>query len=324
MQTIQYFPDPDDVLPETSNLSWRARLFWTVVFFGPATYFGFRGDYIAAAMTAIAGFSAFAGYRTGVFSIFASMVAIAAAVAFAPAIGMENAYRFSQWFGLTGLANRFLSIGVVGLAIGLFVMFCLWFILGSIVRRRRTLDRWNRRFGFTLGIAQGVVGLACFIGGVLVMEPIELKRVGTRDPADTRGQIASKLILSTAEATRQSVIGPYLVKYNPLAMVPQLNKVEEFGRTATVLGNPAKMQELLDAPEIQELRQKPEVRKLVNQLNSDPEVREIVQSGQAMTPSMAMTLLNHPAVMELIDQPGFLEQATKAIQKAIPTPGMVR
>ena len=46
----------------------------------------------------------------------------------------------------------------------------------------------------------------------------------------------------------------------------------------------------------------------------DPEIRSALHSGRSMDRSMAMMLLNHPAVLELIDQPGFIESATKAIR----------
>jgi hypothetical protein len=56
------------------------------------------------------------------------------------------------------------------------------------------------------------------------------------------------------------------------------------------------------------------VRKAVDQLTSDPAIQQILRSGKKMDRSMAMTLMSHPAVMELVDQPGFLEQAAKAIE----------
>lgn len=316
--------DITDQLYESETMSLKMRLFWTAVFFGPATYFGYQGDYIAAALLSVGGFGAFTGYRTGAFAIVASLLAITAAICYSPEIGMTHSYRFTQWFGTTGLANRFLAIGLVGLAIVAVVMFALWMILGRMFRRRPALARLNRRTGFVLGALQGVAGLVFFIGGMLVMEPIETERAETRDPDDTRGRLASRLILSTAAATKQSCLGEVLVKYNPLTQFPQLNKVEQFNQTAEVLSDPVKIQSLMDAPEIAELRQKPEVQRLVSELQSDPKVSEMLQSGSPISAEMAMTLLNHPAVMHLIDTPGFLEQAAQAMRNAMPKPGMVK
>lgn len=319
--TDQYIADQ---LYGPQNMSLKMRFFWTAVFFGPATYFGYQGDYIAAAMLSVGGFGAFTGYRTGAFSMVASLVAITAAICCAPEIGMTHSYRFTEWFGTTGLANRFLAIGLVGLAIGVFVMFILWMILGRMFRRRPVLARLNRRTGFVLGMTQAVAGLVFFIGGILVMEPIETARAENRDSDDTRGQLASRLVLSTAAATKQSCLGEVLVRYNPLTQFPQLNKIQQFNQTAEVLSDPVKIQSLIDAPEIAELRQKPEVQRLVSELQSDPKVSEMLQSGGPVNAEMAMTLLNHPAVMHLIDTPGFMEQAAAAMRNAMPKPGMVK
>lgn len=316
--------DITDQLYESETMSLKMRLFWTLLFFGPASYFGYHGDSITAATLTVGGFGAFTGYRTGAFMMVASLVAISGAVWYAPEIGMANSYRFTDWFGTTGLANRFLAIGVVGLAIGVFVMFALWMILGRMFHRRPALAKLNRRTGFVLGMAQGVAGLVFFVGGMLAMEPIELSRVDQRDADDRRGQFASQVILSTATATRQSHLGEVLVRYNPLTMFPQLNKVEQFDQTAQVLADPAKIQSLIDAPEIAELRQKPEVQRLVSELQADPKLSELLQSGSPINAEMAMTLLNHPAVMHLIDTPGFMEQAAAAMRNAMPKPGLVK
>ncbi|QDT07907.1 Colicin V production protein [Rubripirellula lacrimiformis] len=314
----------DESLLPSPGMSMRWRLIWTALFFGPATYFAIQSDYIAAAIFSVTGFSAFAGYRTGVFSIFASTMAIIAAIAFAPDLGMNHAHRFSQWFGTTGLANRFLSIGVIGVVIAFAVIAVLWFILGRSLARRPALDRANRSLGFTLGIVQGVAGMLFFVGGMLAMEPIQRERLALQDASVESENVASNLILKTAEATRASQLGPYLIRYNPLTLMPELNKVQQFNQTAEVLSNPAKMGQLLNEPEIQALRRRPSVEKLVKELSADPEVSEMLNSGSPMTASTAMTLLSHPAVMELIDQPGFLEEATKAIQKVVPTTGLAR
>ncbi len=316
--------DITDQLYESETMSLKLRLFWTAAFFGPATYFGVQGDYIVAAILSVGGFGAFTGYRTGAFSMVASLLAITAAIVYAPEIGMANSYRFTEWFGTTGLANRFLAIGIVGLAISVGVMFALWMILGRMFRNRPTLARLNRRTGFVMGAVQAVAGLVFFIGGMLVMEPIETARAETRDADDTRGQLASRLILGTAAAAKQSCLGGVLVKYNPLTHFPQLNKVEQFNQTAEVLADPVKMKSLIDAPEIVQLRQKPEVQRLVTELQSDPKVTEMLESGSPINAEMAMTLLNHPAVMNLIDTPGFMEQAAKAMRNAMPKPGIVK
>ena len=93
----------------------RMSLFWRLVlgatFFGPAVCFSFLGDYVLSGICAVTGMAAFSGYRMGAVSILASVGAFAAAIAFAPTLGVAQELRFGSWFGTTGLLNRFASMG---------------------------------------------------------------------------------------------------------------------------------------------------------------------------------------------------------------------
>ena len=53
----------------------RWRLLICLLFYGPAIYFKVDGDYIAAALCAVAGIGAFSGYRAGAVYIFAILAA---------------------------------------------------------------------------------------------------------------------------------------------------------------------------------------------------------------------------------------------------------
>lgn len=301
-----------ETTPTGMRLLWR--LVFCVLFFGPAIYFATDHDYVTAACCAVAGASAFGGYRAGAVSIVTMLLAITTAIAFAPSIGQSQEARFAQWFSTTGLTNRFLAIGVAGALISLIASSLLIMIGGRILKGRPRLDRLNRWIGFGIGGLEGVAATAIFLGGLLILEPIEQERAELRDPGDMRGTLVSKFILTTSEKARASRIGPVLVAYNPFTRIPRLNKVQEVQQSVQVLSDPVKIEGLLHHPTITELQQRPEVRKAVDKLTSDPEIQQILRSGRKMDRSMAMTLLSHPAVMELIDQPGFLEQASKAIE----------
>ena len=292
----------------------RWRLLCCLLFYGPAVYFKLDGDTILAAVCAVAGIGAFSGFRAGAAYIFTLLVAVTAAIALAPSIGVSHEAWMSQWLGTTGLTNRFVSIGVVGLLIAIAVSVVLITIARRVMKDRPRLENADRWVGFGVGGLEGAAAIVLFLGGMLVVEPIELERAKRRDPNDSSGRLVSKLILNSCEMTRESRIGPALVAYNPFSRIPQLNKVEEVQQSVAVLSDPEKIQGLLYHPRIRQLRQRPEVRRVVDQLTSDPEIRSILRSGKRMDRSMAMTLLSHPAVMELVDQPGFIEEASQIIQ----------
>ncbi len=295
------------------KMSLRWRLFFCALFYLPALYCKMSGDYVTAAVLAVAGMGAFGGYRAGALNILTMFVGITAAILFAPALGLEHEETFGQYVGTTGLTNRFLSVGAIGLGITLAVSSFGISLGGKILRSLPRLDSMNRWCGFCIGGLEGAVAIAFFLGGLMVLEPIEQQRAQQRDPDDVRGQVISRFILSTAASAKESRVGPAIVAYNPFIRIPQLNKVEEVQQSVQVLSDPAKIQGLLYHPAIRKLQHRPEVREAVNELTSDPEIREILRSGQKIDRSTAMKLLSHPAVMKLVDQPGFVEEATRVI-----------
>ena len=76
------------------------------------------------------------------------------------------------------------------------------------------------------------------------------------------------------------------------------------------------MNDVFGHPSILNLQQRPEIQKAVAELRSDESINDILTSGKPMDRSAAMTLLNHPAVLNLVDQPGFMEHADKAMEAA--------
>ena len=297
-------------------MSWRCRLLLAALFFGPALYFQLDGDMVLAVFCVVAGLAAFGGYRAGAASILALIVGFAAAIAYAPSIGLAQEWRLSQTIGTTGLTNRFLSIATAGLLIGLLVACIVTWLLQRIFAQRPQLERLNRWIGFGVGAVEGVVAVVFFLGGMMVIEPMERQVGKLRDADDVRGQLVSRFILTTADKTRESHLGPTIAAYNPFVRIPSLNKVEQIQRSVKVLGDPAQIDELLEHPSIQDLQQRPEMRHAMQQLRSDPELNEILQSGRPMSGEAMMTLMNHPAVLELIDQPGFVQEAMKLIQSS--------
>ena len=310
----QHRPIDDLIGYHIVTMAWKWRLFFLISFFGPAAYFGYDGDYVLAAIMAVAGCSAFSGFRIGATAIIASVAAIAAAVTYAPSIGHQHEWRFTEWFGTTGLLNRFVSIGAVGLSITVATSIVAMLVTGKLFRSQPSLSRTNKWLGFMIGGVEGVVASLFLLGGVLILEPIEQQRSAQGANQTESGKRISGLVLKTAQWTRSSEVGPYIQQYNPFVRFPELNKIEQVQKTVQTLSDPQKIERLMRHPEVQRLQSRPEVRTAVEKVMSDPEIRSALHSGTPMNRSIAMTLLNHPAILELIDQPGFLAVATKAIQ----------
>ncbi len=307
--------------PLRPRMSLPARLGFSALFFGTAIFFAVQGDSILAAALAIIGIASFGGYRAGAAYIVGTLIAITVAIMLAPSIGVSQEQRFTQWFGTTGLTNRLLSIGTIGVLISFAVTMIAFTIAGLFLANRPRTDTVNRWIGFAIGGAEGVLVVMLFLGGLLIIEPAERQRADTRDPLDLRGQFVSKWILKITDEIHSSQVGPLLVANNPFLVVPQLNKVQEIQQSVQVLSNPKKIDELIHHPSIEKLQQRAEVQQAVDQLLKDPEVQRILQSGKRLDRAAAMTLMSHPAVLELIDQPGFVEEAYRVIKETkITTP----
>ncbi len=296
-------------------MSLVSRLIWLTLFFATAIFFASQADYVLAVAVAITGIASFGGYRVGAVYILGSLASIAAAVELAPSIGRAQEFRFEQWFGTTGLTNRILSIGTVGVLISFVVSMLVISVAGLFFANRRRMEKTNRWLGFVIGGVQGIAVVLLFLGGLLVLEPIERQRADMRDPLDARGQFVSKWILKITDRTHDSPLGPLIVAYNPFTRIPQLNKVEEIQQSVQVLSDAEKIDRLIHHPSIERLKERPEIRRTIDRLNEDAQVQKILRSGHRIDRAAAMTLLSHPAVLELIDQPVFVEQAYKVIQE---------
>ncbi|MFK8111426.1 MAG: CvpA family protein [Rubripirellula sp.] len=311
--------DANDLAPthaRHAGMNPICRLFLLLLFFGSAGYFAYERDFVLAGLCAFTGVGAFSGYRAGLVYAMTWLAAIGTAILYAPGIGQTYESHFTNLLGTTGLLNRFVSIGIVGVLISFVLSSLAIMVVGRVLRKRPRLDSLNRWMGFAIGGVEGLAMCVCFLGGMLIIEPIEQERAPRRPESDRRGQMVSRLILTTAENTHASRVGHLIESYNPFVRLPQLNKVKEVQQTAEVLSDPAKIDGLLKHPSIQELQQRPEVKTAVAALKSDPKVQNILQSGRPMNREMAISLLSHPAILELVDQPGFLEEASKVIRGA--------
>ena len=308
-QPMESFP-----LADAASMPWKIRIFLLVLFIGPAAYFCHGGDYILAALIALTAISAFSGFRIGATAMFTSVIAITAAIAYAPSIAYPHEFRFTEWFGTTGLLNRIVSVGAVGLAMTVLTSVLAMLVTRGIYRRRPMLDRSNRWLGFWIGGAEGVVLTFLLLGGVLVIEPLEQKRAGQDQRTTNQANQVSTWVLRTADLVHQSELGPYVEKYNPFVQFPELNKIEQVQKSVQVLSDPQKIQRLINHPDVKRLQQRPEVREVVDQVMQDPEIREALSTRGPMNRSIAMTLLNHPAILKLVDQPEFMDAATKVIR----------
>ncbi|QDT11244.1 CvpA family protein [Planctomycetes bacterium K23_9] len=306
---------------EPPRMSWSAWLLLVASAAGAIGYSVYLSDYVVAATVGVVLITAMMGYRMGLSRVVASLGALTVAFMYAPQLGITYENHFFEWFGTTGLLNRIIAISAIGFGIAMLATIVLSMITTRILRSRPRLARLNCWLGFTVGAAEGGLAVLLFLGGLLMVEPMQLQLANADAAAgDSARPVASQqmteVILKVADQTHSSRLGPVIEENNPFEKFEPLKRFDEIQKSVRVLSDPQKINDLLHHPAINNLQERPEIKEAVANLMDDPEIREVLQSGASMDRNTAVQLLSHPAVLELIDRPGFLEEAGKIIRES--------
>lgn len=297
----------------------QERIYWLeiavlLVFFPILLWAMSSRDYVLAVSWCCVVFCGFNGMRSGASGMIGMIVAMAMAVALAPSIGMRYEGEVAKWFGTGGLANRILSISLVGIIMTVVLSLIARQITRQWALRSPTFAQLNRLSGSILGFVQGATAVLLFLGGLVTIEALQRPNSSpTHHPSpDSRSTLLVKLV----HQTRSSRLGPWVEKYNPYERIPQLNHFAELKQSVSMIAEPTKIQRLLDHPEVQRLRNDAQTQQVMQELVGDPEISKILHSGKPIDAPAMVVLMNHPSVLKLIDQPGFLESASKVLQEA--------
>jgi len=271
-------------------------------------------DYVLAVSWCCVVFCGFNGMRSGASGMIGTIAAMAIAVALAPSIGMRYEGEVTKWLGTGGLANRILSISLVGIAVTIGLSLIAKQISRQWILKSPNFAYLNRLSGSILGFLQGGAAVLLFLGGLVTIEAMQRSNVqGTHQ---TNSESRGSLLVNLVQQTRASRLGPWVEKYNPYERIPQLNRFAELKQSVSMIAEPAKMQRLLEHPEVQRLRNDTQMQRVMEELVKDKDINHILHSGKPIDAPAIVVLMNHPSVLKLIDQPGFLETASKVIREA--------
>jgi hypothetical protein len=271
-------------------------------------------DYVLAVSWCCVVFCGFNGMRSGATGMIGMIAAMAIAVAFAPSIGMRYEGEAAKWLGTGGLANRILSISLVGIAMTIGLSLIAKQITRQWSLQSPSFAQLNRLSGSILGMAQGAAAVLLFLGGLITIEAMQRPNGQGAHPSNAESR--SSLLVKLVHQTRTSRLGPWVEKYNPYERIPQLNRFAELKQSVSMIAEPAKMQRLLEHPEVQRLRNDTQMQRVMEELVQDPDIKQILYSGKPIDAPALVVLMNHPSVLKLIDQPGFLESASKVLREA--------
>jgi len=310
-------------MSEESPIPTRPRMgaLWALLLFvavlGLFGYFCNQSDWVSAAATLAVGFAAFGGFKTGALKALAFLVSATATFYLAPYLGMQLESTFSNWVGTTGLTNRFYAILVTGLVVFLITVIVTIKLGNRILHGRPKITLLNHWLGFLLGGVQGFLVVVILLGGMVTIQKVNAERLSERIPPTGRAKLLAEILDKTSEQTQASRLAPLITRFNPFEHVPQLSNVDEWQRGMEVLMDPSKVNALFDQPAIKDLKNREDVAETLAQLNEDPEIQKLLNSNRPASKELAMKLLNHPAVLNLLDQAEFRDAATSAFRDTV-------
>jgi len=274
---------------------------------GAIAYFWAYADHVTATVVAAVTIAGFSGYRLGAAKVCGVFGGLTLAFMFAPTLGRQLEPQFIKWFGTEGFANRMLSTGVAGLGITLIVALTVRLLARWVLEERPLLQSCNKWGGFSFGVVQGAVVMLLLLGGLLVIEPMVENRLHSHVPSgDSKMQkIVARRVIELTSQTRRSAVAPWVVAYNPFIRVRQLKRLH---RSMLVLSDPQQLNQLVESNELAQLQQDPSILQAIDELREDPQVRSFFESGKPVDHQAALSFLDNPSIMKLLNQPELLNQ----------------
>lgn len=280
------------------------------LFTAAISYFWMQEDHVTAAVLAVVMLSGFSGYRMGAAKLAGFFGGTAIAIAYAPTWGKMCEPKVGELLGSTGLMSRVVSMGAIGIGIALAGMLVVAILARVLLEDRPRLEAMNRWCGFLLGGIQGTGLVLLFLGGLFVAEPMAKERVAARTADGAFARAVSERIVKVTAQTRNSRVGPLVIEYNPFQRVPQLAQMRE---SMTLARDPQKLNRLLDSPRLEQLRENDAMRQAIDSLTADAEIQQVLRSGKPIDSQAAMSLMNNPTIMKLLDEPDFVGEMSKVL-----------
>ena len=301
------------------KMPFAVLLLMMVAVAGACFFFAGENDFVAVVATVLVSIGCLTGFSFGLSKVLGSLIGIGTAVAFAPGLAASRDGLFTEWFGTTGILNRWLMIGAIGLLIAIVVAVIASAILKFILESRPWLSQVNGWLGFAAGGLKAVVAILFTLGGIQAIAPLyqtqhDQIESGLQQNENQAVQRVTSAVLMVDEKTRESRLGPVVQRWNPFELIPQLNQFENLQKAVTVMSDPKQVENLLQHPSIQDFSDDPEVKKTIDELLQSEDFQEMFKS-ETIDQHAVMQVLGSPQILKLVEQPGFLNKAMEIIDQ---------
>lgn len=291
-----------------------------LIIFGTASvssiYFWMQGDTTTAGAVAFLGLGLRGGYRAGVGAFLGLFAGGALAMFAAVPVGKAFEPVFQHEFGTQGLSNRLLSVGTVGAIMTLIMAIFVWRVVHYLVRKQSRLQTYNRWLGMACGGIYACLMILVVAGGVIVIEPLARDELSTDRTENCNSlQHESERIVLAAKFIRSSTIGPIVTACNPFEHIGPLKCLQH---GVALVRSPDSLNAVAYHPEVEALYERPVVRRTMEQLSADPQLRGFLSYGDPMTHETLSALMENPAILRLFDDREFVRRLTRALSEIEP------
>ncbi|MEC8474315.1 MAG: CvpA family protein [Planctomycetota bacterium] len=284
----------------------------------PALLFFLQSDLVSLGLWVFGGLIAITGFRTGFLEQFSLILSIAVVSDIGESVAKSIEDPIHQWIGLTGLANRILGCLLVAVTVTLVFAVVSRYMARKFLKKGNR-ERWNHWLGFISGGLIGLMILAYSVGVFSVLAQHQRDNTpqslfgasGNRSP----NWRAGGWIKDNGELIEQSTIGSAFVGPQPLLTVKDWSVVKDCRTMAAFLTKPSAIKSLKKFPAYQDIVQNKSVKTWLMEIKEDEELKEVFRSDRLVSMEQVILLLNHPAIMGLLDEPVFREKVVELFQQ---------
>ena len=274
-----------------------------------------HGDYVNASLAAAFSVGAILGHRMGAAKIIGFFIGGAIGSYYSVPLGKECEPMVRSLLQQEGMICELASQGVVVIGATFLTVLVFQIVVGVCSVACPSLQIANQRLGFVLGSAQAVGMAIIFICGILVIEPFAAKRLQatakqeTKDTNDISHTVCEKVVeIVACPVVRPSPLGQCLEKLNPFERIESLKKLRQ---GFELFSDPATLEKMVKSPEFGNLAARPDLREALTELSANPQIKQMMTTGQGLDPQSVANLMSNPAVIKLMNDPQVMAEIMK-------------
>jgi len=270
-----------------------------------------QGDYVVAGVLVAVAMGCLSGYRMGIVSTLSLTAGFAASAWLFPKMVVSLELQLTQWFGTAGLTNRIISLSIVFFVFITLIVFYTNIVVRMLLKNRPRIRGVNHWTGAIFGVLTSAAAALFFLGGLNVVEPMFPPLPEGEEAAPQHWAIDGTKKINAM--TAQSYAGPLVEKYNPFTNYPQLNYFPFVHKAMAITQDPAALKQIINSPRFAALADQPELLEAIEKLKADATIGAILESNEPYDVLDYEVIFNSPAVLELLDSPGFIAEASAVV-----------